>query len=202
MESRLLLQADSNKPSSALATHCTLWLTLCASARRALSVRSRLHLVVKAAVQALAAGAEAYKAEAAAETQEQSAGDKEAGRQGGDGDDGGGGGRGGWPGPGPLGGLGQLLQRRFSGRDLQSTAGRDAASAPAATTVGGAPPTYAGAMLTCLQAKGRLPQNRPAWGGLACLAGFGLSEDAQAVSEVLGQLKLQVGRNGCKWTDI
>lgn len=41
------------------------------------------------------------------------------------------------------------------------------------------------------QAKGRMPENKQqAWGGLACLAQFGLGDEAAA--EALAHLKLQV----------
>lgn len=179
---------------------------------------SRLHLVVKAAVQALAAGAAPYAAAAAEERRAIAAAAAEAAAHtAGAGRDAAGAAaaRGA---AGPLGGLGGLLQRRFSGREREGgvagasaagpapgspaagsrrgTGSRDGAGAPATIVCGEGPPSYTGAMLACLQAKGRLPDNKPLWAGLASLAGFGLTEDGHAAAEALGQLKLQVGPCG------
>jgi hypothetical protein len=42
-----------------------------------------------------------------------------------------------------------------------------------------------------------VPDNRPAWGGMACLANFGLAQgDGRQQAEALGELKLQVGSDG------
>ncbi|GBF98311.1 hypothetical protein Rsub_10974 [Raphidocelis subcapitata] len=73
----------------------------------------------------------------------------------------------------------------------RSTAARDG-GAPPTSVPGAGPPSFAGAALACLQAKGRIPDNkRQCWGGLRCVAEFGLGEDGQALADALGQLKLQ-----------
>jgi hypothetical protein len=98
--------------------------------------------------------------------------------------------------------LSQLAQSRPASASASASARRSSAGsrrstrgAPPPTAVPGAgPPSFAGAMLACLEAGGRLPENkRGAWAAHRCVAEFGISEDGKAAAEAVAALKQQVG---------
>jgi hypothetical protein len=92
--------------------------------------------------------------------------------------------------------------RRSSASSRRSTQG----APPASAVPGWGPPSFAGAMLACLEAGGRLPENKKAaWGGHRCLSDFGITEGDRAAAEAVALLKLQVrARRGgvLKWLGV
>jgi hypothetical protein len=74
----------------------------------------------------------------------------------------------------------------------RSTASRDGLAPPTSVPSIG-PPSFAGAMLACLQAHGRVPDNKKgSWAALRSLGEFGLGEEGRALADGLSQLKLRV----------